>query len=127
MASLWLQASMAAASPVVQTDLPTIADGIVTQQVDAAVVTAQLEVAVGRIQPAVDNLGYRYRSPSELQVPRLSVGTVTGVAIDAQDRPAVRVACLVGWIVHRFSVREISGSLIQVPLQRGHLPGMCSL
>jgi hypothetical protein len=57
----------------------------VAQQVDAAVVPAQLEVAVAGVEPSVDDLGYRHLALADVQAPGLCIGAVTGIAFHAED------------------------------------------
>jgi hypothetical protein len=64
---------------------------------------------------------------SDVQAPGLGIATVTGIAIDAQERVASRPGICIGTSTHRFFSREISGRLIHVPSQRAHLPDLCSL
>ena len=63
-----------------------VLNGVVVQQVNAAVVSTQFEVAMLGVQPAVEYFQHRHLARSDVQPPRLGVGAVTGIALDAKDR-----------------------------------------
>ncbi len=69
-------------------------------QVDTAIVTAQFEVAVCQVQPAVDDLGHGHLSLSDVQTSWLSISAMAGVAFDTEGGNA---AIFIRLTVHRSS------------------------
>ncbi len=88
---------------VEQGQLPKVSFGVVSHQVDAAVVTMQFEVAVRRVQPAVYDLGYDHLSLPNMQTSGLSVSTVASVAFDVESGIVVSIVILGCSVVHSFS------------------------
>jgi DNA-binding CsgD family transcriptional regulator len=101
------QPGIVAAAAVVQGQLPSVLDGVLTHQVDAAVVTPQLEVAVAGVEPPVDDLCNDHRSLSEPQAPGLGIATVTGITVDTEKRIIVSATILLRKHRHRDHEREL--------------------
>jgi hypothetical protein len=78
---------------VEQRHLPGVSRLVMTQDVDATVIAAQLEVAVDRVQPTVDDLADLDGAPTDEEAQRGDFRAVTGVTLDA-DRGRFISSCV---------------------------------
>jgi multicomponent Na+:H+ antiporter subunit E len=75
----------------------------VARQAGAAVVAAQLEVAVAGVEPPADDSGHGRGAPAGMRAAGLGIGAVTGMALDPQD-PVVPPA---GVVLARRAVAQL--------------------
>jgi len=76
---------------------------IVSHQVDAIIIATQFEIAVRRVQPAIDDLGHDYQATSDVQITWLSISTVAGVTLDSEG--VLSIVIPGRDVVHRFIPR----------------------
>jgi hypothetical protein len=77
------QAGFQTSAAVEQNHLPDVSRLVMAQDVNTAIVAAQLEVAVGRVQPAIADLAYLDGALTDEEAHWSHIRAMTGVTLDA--------------------------------------------